>query len=64
MLSCENCKKSKFMTVMSVAKCGHPTGRGGMELCPDCAKRKNACEACATPLDGDDKNDDPPPHTD
>lgn len=61
---CEACSKMMFGQAMSIAKCGHGTSRIGMELCPDCAHRKRACESCGTPLDGADKNDDPPPHTD
>lgn len=67
MLACEKCAKARFMAVMSVAKCGHGAARGAMTYCADCAKAKNACEACGASLSGaavPDKNDDPPPHTD
>lgn len=62
---CDGCKGKSFMTVMSTAKCGHHTGRGGMQLCNDCAKKKGACEACGKPLAPPAVDDDDiPPHTD
>lgn len=66
MLCCDDCRNGRYMTVMCQAECGHGAARGGMKLCQDCAKAKNACEACgaalAPPAAG--KDEDPPPHTD
>ena len=67
MRTCKKCAKSRFTALMTDAKCGHETTRGGMTYCVGCATMKNACEACGTPLAPSapaDKNDDPPPHTD
>lgn len=36
---------------MTDAACGHPTVRGGMQLCPKCAETQEACEACGRKLE-------------
>lgn len=50
MLCCGKCKKGRWLACMTDAECGHPTVRGDMKLCPDCAKSKDACEACGEKL--------------
>lgn len=64
MSCCDGCKGKRFLAVMSVAKCGHGTSRGVMQLCGSCAKNQNACEACGKPLVSPSTDDDLPPHTD
>ena len=60
MAFCPDCKPKRFLAVMTLAAiCGHEVTKGGMDLCPKCARLKDACEACSEPL-----NPDPPPHTD